>query len=53
MVTAILDNLAGGVSVEEILRGYPTLKPEDIQAALGYAAELARGWYDVKLPEVG
>lgn len=53
MVTVILDNLAGGVSPEEILRGYPTLHPEDIRAALGYAAELARGWYDVELPEVG
>jgi uncharacterized protein (DUF433 family) len=39
MVTVILDNLAGGVSIDEILRSYPTLKPEDVQAALGYAAE--------------
>lgn len=42
MVSAILDNLAGGESVETILRSYPTLKAEDIQAALAYAAELAR-----------
>jgi uncharacterized protein (DUF433 family) len=53
MVTVILDNLAGGVSADEILRGYPTLRHEDIQAALGYAADLAHGWYDVKLPGVG
>ena len=43
MVTVVLDNLAGGVPAAEILDNYPTLRPEDIQAALGYAAELARG----------
>ena len=41
MVSVILDNLAGGIGQEAILRSYPALKPEDIQAALGYAAELA------------
>ncbi|MGH7598986.1 MAG: DUF433 domain-containing protein [bacterium] len=38
MVSIILDNLAAGVSEEEILRSYPSLTPEDIDAALGYAA---------------
>jgi len=42
MVSVVLDNLAAGESVERILKNYPTLKPEDIQAALQYAAELAR-----------
>jgi uncharacterized protein (DUF433 family) len=42
MVSVILDNLAAGEPVEAILRSYPTLKAEDIQAALGYAADLAR-----------
>ena len=42
MVSVVLDNLAAGESVEAILRSYPTLKQDDIQAALGYAAELAR-----------
>ncbi len=42
MVSVILDNLAAGVSNEEILRSYPTLSTEDIQAAIAYAAELAR-----------
>jgi uncharacterized protein (DUF433 family) len=42
MVSVVLDNLAAGQSVEAILRSYPTLKFEDIQAALGYAADLAR-----------
>ncbi len=42
MVSVILDNLAAGESPEAILRSYPTLKAEDIQAALWYAADLAR-----------
>ena len=41
-VSVILDNLAEGLSSDEILRSYPSLKPEDIQAALSYAAELAQ-----------
>lgn len=50
MVSVILDNLAEGETPERILRGYPSLQPEDIQAALGYAAELARERI-VNLPE--
>jgi uncharacterized protein (DUF433 family) len=42
MVSVILDNLAAGEPVDAILRNYPTLKSEDVQAALGYAADLAR-----------
>ena len=42
MVSVILDNLAADVSPEEILESYPSLSLEDIQAAIAYAAELAR-----------
>ncbi|MFM7600637.1 MAG: DUF433 domain-containing protein [Pseudanabaena sp.] len=42
MVSVILDNLAARVSQAEILQSYPTLTPEDIFAAISYAAELAR-----------
>jgi uncharacterized protein (DUF433 family) len=42
MVSVILDNLAVGESVDEIIRSYPSLTREDIQAAMQYAAELAR-----------
>lgn len=42
MVSVVLDNLATGVSQEEILRSYPSLSLESIQAAVAYAAELAR-----------
>jgi uncharacterized protein (DUF433 family) len=40
-VTVILDNLAEGSSRTEILCSYPSLRPEHIDAALAYAAELA------------
>ena len=42
MVSVILDNLAAGVSHEEILKSYPSLTAEDIQAAIAYAAELTK-----------
>jgi len=41
-VTNILDSLAEGSTRDVILRSYPSLKPEHIDAALAYAAELAR-----------
>ena len=42
MVSVVLDNLATGVNTEEILGSYPSLAEEDVQAAIAYAAELAR-----------
>ncbi|RKY01632.1 hypothetical protein DRP77_09365 [Candidatus Poribacteria bacterium] len=48
-VSLILDNLAAGASVEEILKAYPSLTREDIQAALAFAAEMARERY-VEIP---
>lgn len=41
-VAVVLDNLAAGLSVAEILTSYPSLSVQDIQAAIGYAAEIAR-----------
>jgi len=40
-VTDILGMLAEGVSHEEVLRDFPYLKPDDIRAALAYAARRA------------
>lgn len=40
-VTVILDSLAEGSTPEEILKSYPSLKMDHIEAALAYAAELA------------
>ena len=42
MVSVILDNLATGMSNDEILTNYPSLSLEDIQASIAYAAELSR-----------
>jgi uncharacterized protein (DUF433 family) len=41
-VSLIVDNLVDGVSTTDILAEYPQLSPEDIRAALAYAAELTR-----------
>jgi len=42
MVSVVLDNLAAGQSIEDILKSYPSLSVEGVQAAIAYAAELAR-----------
>jgi uncharacterized protein (DUF433 family) len=39
-VEQILKALAAGVPVDDLLKDYPELEPEDIQAAIAYAAEL-------------
>jgi len=41
-VSLIVDNLAAGATVAEILEAYPSLEREDIQAALAFAAEMTR-----------
>jgi len=42
MVSVVLDNLAAGLTTDEIIQSYPSLSREAIQAAIGYAAELTR-----------
>ncbi len=41
MVSVLLDNLAAGASIDDILRSYPPLSRESVTAAIAYAAELA------------
>jgi Uncharacterized conserved protein len=41
-VSVILDNLVAHVSEQDILRSYPSLSAEDVDAAIAYAAELTR-----------
>ena len=41
-VALIVENLADGMSNDEILDAYPQLTAEDIRAALAYAAEITR-----------
>jgi uncharacterized protein (DUF433 family) len=42
MVSVVLDNLAEGLTAEEIVAEYPSLGLEDVRAAMAYAADLAR-----------
>jgi uncharacterized protein (DUF433 family) len=42
MVSVILESLAAGVPVTDLLQSYPALQGEDVQAAIAYAAELTR-----------
>ena len=42
MVSVVLDNLAAGLTPDEIVRSHPSLSHEAVQAAVTYAAELAR-----------
>jgi len=48
-VSLILDFLAGGMTVKEILEEYPQLTEEDIRAAIAYGAEMSRERY-VEVP---
>jgi uncharacterized protein (DUF433 family) len=41
-VSMVLDNLAAGLTSDELHREYPTLPKEAIPAVLAYAADLAR-----------
>lgn len=44
-VSLILDWLASGESVADILEEYPQLEEADVLAAIAYAAEIARDEY--------
>lgn len=41
-VSLVLDLLAGGMSVEQLLREYPQLEEADLLACIAYGAEMAR-----------
>ncbi len=47
-VEQILDELAGGTTIDELLEAYPRLSSEAIFAALAFAADTLRG--EVQLP---
>jgi uncharacterized protein (DUF433 family) len=42
MVSVVLDNLAAGLTPEQIVESYPSLSTGSVHAAIAYAAELAR-----------
>ena len=41
-VSLIVENLAEGLTEDDLLAAYPQLTREDVRAALAYAAELTR-----------
>lgn len=41
-VSLILDFLAGGATVEEVLEAYPSIEIEDVLACIAYGAEATR-----------
>ena len=51
-VALILDLLAGGMTMGELLDEYPQLTTEDIRAAIAYGAEMSRERYVVLPIEV-
>lgn len=48
-VSLILDLLAGGATIEELLEEYPGLEREDILACFAYGAEMTRDCF-VEIP---
>ncbi len=50
-VSLILDYLASGMTVEEVLEAYPSIEREDVLACIAYGAEMTRDVF-VELPLV-
>ncbi len=50
-VSLLLDFLANGTRIEEILLEYPQLTEKDVRAAIAYGAEMSRERY-VEIPVV-
>jgi uncharacterized protein (DUF433 family) len=48
-VSLILDFLAAGATIEELLNDYPGIEEADIRACIAYSAEMARERY-VEVP---
>lgn len=48
-VSLILDFLASGMTIKEIIEEYPHLTEDDIRAAIAYGAEMSRERY-VEVP---
>lgn len=42
MVSVILDNLATGMTIDDIIQSYPSLTKDNILAAITYAADLSK-----------
>jgi len=44
-VSLLLDFLASGMSIKEVIAEYPQLSEEDVRAAIAYGAEMSREHY--------
>lgn len=51
-VSVIVDLLADGMSIEQILEQYPGLETDDIRACMAYAAEMTRERIVVTRPDI-
>lgn len=49
-VQTVLEFLAAGDSIEEVLEEYPNLKREDVQACLDYASRVMGNHFSVVAP---
>ena len=49
-VSLVVNLVANGMRVEDILEAYPYLEPEDVRQALQYVAWLAEEWVDAPEP---
>jgi uncharacterized protein (DUF433 family) len=47
-VQSVLEFLAAGDSIEDVLQEYPSLAREDVQACIGYASRLMGNAYSVE-----
>lgn len=41
-VSLVMDLLAGGMTIEQVLAQYPGLEADDVRACMAYAAEMTR-----------
>ena len=44
-VSLVLDLMAGGMTIHDLLREYPQLKHDDVLACVAYGAEMSRERY--------
>lgn len=48
-VSLVLDFLASGMSIEDVLKDYPVLDADDVLACIAYGAEMSRERY-IEIP---
>ncbi len=51
-VSFVLDFLASGYTIQDVLKDYPGLEKEDVLACIAYGAEMSRERY-IEIPAAG